>query len=101
MTRLRLTGPAKRAPGAQPILVSAVSHPTEVRGALSSPSRGCATAGPSWSGDLELERNGELAHPRLSPTVDRVGALETQLEREQREGEPPASTFGTPPTTPS
>jgi hypothetical protein len=50
---------------------------------------------------FELVQNGELAHPRLSPTVDRVGALKTQLEREQREGEPPASTFGTPPTTPS
>ena len=50
---------------------------------------------------FELVQNGELAHPRLSPTVERVGALKAQLEREQREGGPPASASGTPSVTPS
>jgi hypothetical protein len=50
---------------------------------------------------FELVQNGELAHPRLSPTVERVGALKTQLERGQSEGQPPASSSGTPPVTPS
>jgi hypothetical protein len=50
---------------------------------------------------FELVQNGELAHPRLSPTVERVGALKAQLEREQREGGPPPSASGTPPVTPT
>ncbi len=50
---------------------------------------------------FELVQSGELTHPRLSPTVERVGALKTQIEREQREGEPPASASGTPPMTAS
>ena len=45
---------------------------------------------------FELVQNGELAHPRLSPAVDRVGVLKAQLEREQREAAPPASASGTP-----
>lgn len=50
---------------------------------------------------FELVQKGEVAHPGLSPTVERVGALKAQLEREQREGEPPPSASGTPPVTPN
>ncbi len=48
----------------------------------------------------ELVQNGELTHPRLSATVQRITAVKTQLEREQRE-EAPAPTSATPaPGTP-
>jgi len=50
---------------------------------------------------FELVQNGEVAHPRLSPTVERVSALKAQLEREQGEGGPPPSASWTPPVTPS
>jgi hypothetical protein len=50
---------------------------------------------------FELVQNGELAHPRLNPTVEQIGALKTQLEREQREEERPTSASGAPPVTPS
>src|SRR5215216_8102207 len=50
----------------------------------------------------ELVQSGELAHARLSPTVERISAVKAQLEREPREeGPPPASTSPTsPPATP-
>jgi hypothetical protein len=50
----------------------------------------------------ELVQSGELAHPRLSPAVERIGAVKAQLEREQsEEGPPPAPTSATsPPATP-
>ena len=46
-----------------------------------------------------LVRSGELAHPRLSPTVERISAIEEELERARRTDAPPspASTPGTPP----
>ena len=50
---------------------------------------------------FELVQNGEVAHPRLSPTVERVSALKAQLEREQGEGGPPPSASWTPPVAPS
>jgi hypothetical protein len=52
----------------------------------------------------ELVQSGELTHPRLSPTVERISDLKAQLEREERaEGPPPspASTPGTPPESPT
>ena len=52
----------------------------------------------------ELVRSGELTHPRLGPTVERIGAVKAQLEREERaEGPPtsPASGPGTPPESPT
>jgi hypothetical protein len=51
----------------------------------------------------ELVQSGELTHPRLSPTVERIDAVKSQLEREERaEGPPPepASAPGTPPDAP-
>ena len=50
-----------------------------------------------------LVQTGELTHPRLSPTVERIDAVKSQLEREERaEGPPsvPASAPGTPPDAP-
>ena len=51
----------------------------------------------------ELVRSGELTHPRLSPTVERVSALKEELERAKRTGGPPssASALGTPPESPT
>jgi hypothetical protein len=52
----------------------------------------------------ELVQSGELTHPRLSPTVERISAVKAQLEREERaEGPPtaPASVPGTPPESPT
>ena len=51
----------------------------------------------------ELVQSGELAHPRLSPTVERISAAKAELEREERaDGPPPspASAPGTPPESP-
>jgi len=50
----------------------------------------------------ELVQSGELTHPRLSPPVQRITAVKTQLEREQREEAPtPTPTSATPaPGTP-
>ena len=51
----------------------------------------------------ELVQSGELTHPRLSPTVERISAVKEELERAKRtEGPPsPASTPGTPPESPT
>ena len=51
----------------------------------------------------ELVQSGELTHPRLSPTVERVSAVKEELERAKRtEGPPsPASAPGTPPESPT
>jgi hypothetical protein len=49
---------------------------------------------------FELVENGELAHPRLSPTVERIRTLKAQLEPEQNAGEPPPSASEEPPVTP-
>ena len=51
----------------------------------------------------ELVQSGELTHPRLSPTVERISAVKAQLERAERaEGPPsPASAPGTPPESPT
>jgi hypothetical protein len=52
----------------------------------------------------ELVQSGELTHPRLSPTVERISAVKAQLEREEpAEGPPPspASAPGTPPESPT
>jgi hypothetical protein len=52
----------------------------------------------------ELVQSGELTHPRLSPTVERISTVKAQLEREQRaEGSvpSPASAPGTPPESPT
>jgi hypothetical protein len=52
----------------------------------------------------ELVQSGELTHPRLSPTVERINAVKSQLEHEERaEGPPPvpASAPGTPPQSPT
>ena len=52
----------------------------------------------------ELVQSGELTHPRLSPTVERINAVKAQLEREERaEGPPPVPTSapGTPPDAPT
>jgi hypothetical protein len=55
----------------------------------------------------ELVQSGELTHPRLSATVERISGVKGQLEREQREeGPPPSSTPtasapGTPPESPT
>jgi hypothetical protein len=47
----------------------------------------------------ELVESGELTHPRLSPTVERISDLKGQLERKERaEGSPPSPT--SPPATP-
>jgi len=52
----------------------------------------------------ELVQSGELTHPRLSPTVERINAVKSQLEREKRAEGPspvPASAPGTPPESPT
>jgi hypothetical protein len=49
---------------------------------------------------FELVENGELAHPRLSPTVERIRTLKARLEPEQPGG-PPPSASGEPPATSS
>jgi hypothetical protein len=52
----------------------------------------------------ELVQSGELTHPRLTPTVERISAVKAQLEREERaEGSAPspASAPGTPPESPT
>jgi hypothetical protein len=49
---------------------------------------------------FELVENGELAHPRLSPAVERIRTLKAQLEPEQHFGGPPPSASGEPPATP-
>ena len=52
----------------------------------------------------ELVQGGELTHPRLSPTVERISTVKAQLEREEHaEGSPtsPASAPGTPPESPT
>jgi hypothetical protein len=48
---------------------------------------------------FELVQSGELTHPRLSPTVQRVSAVKEELERAKRTEGPPssASAPGTPP----
>ena len=39
----------------------------------------------------ELVQSGELTHARLSPTVERISVVKSQLEREERaEGPPPS-----------
>ena len=53
---------------------------------------------------FELVQSGELTHPRLGPTVERISAVKAQLEREERaEGAAPspASAPGTPPESPT
>ena len=37
----------------------------------------------------ELVQSGAVTHPRLSPTVERITAVKTELEREQGEQGPP------------
>jgi hypothetical protein len=52
----------------------------------------------------ELVQSGELTHPRLSATVERISAVKEQLEHAERtEGPPlsPASAPGTPPESPT
>ena len=49
----------------------------------------------------ELVQSGELTHPRLSPTVERISAVKAQLEPEQHEEGPPPSAPGTPPESPT
>src|SRR5918995_7299963 len=39
----------------------------------------------------ELVQSGELTHPRLSPTVERISAVKAELERDRRNDEPPQS----------
>jgi hypothetical protein len=51
----------------------------------------------------ELVQSGELTHPRLSPTVERISAVKAQLEREApvEPATSPASAPGTPPESPT
>ena len=52
----------------------------------------------------ELVQSGELTHPRLSPTVERISAVKAQLEREEHAEGPatsPASAPGTPSESPT
>ena len=51
----------------------------------------------------ELVQSGELTHPRLTPTVERVSAVKEELERAKRSEGPPssASAPGTPPESPT
>jgi hypothetical protein len=48
----------------------------------------------------ELVQSGELTHPRLSPTVERIRTLKAQLEPEQEVGGSPPSASEEPPATP-
>ena len=51
---------------------------------------------------FELVQSGELTHPRLSPTVERVSAVKEELERARTEGPPSAASApGTPPESPT
>ena len=52
----------------------------------------------------QLVQSGELTHPRLSSTVERISAVKAQLEREEQAEGPstsPASAPGTPPESPT
>jgi hypothetical protein len=52
----------------------------------------------------ELVQSGELTHPRLSSTVERISAVKAQLERQERAQGPPSSppsAPGTPPESPT
>jgi hypothetical protein len=50
----------------------------------------------------ELVQSGELTHPRLSPTVERISSAKAELERGERAEAPsPASAPGTPPESPT
>jgi hypothetical protein len=51
----------------------------------------------------ELVQSGELTHPRLTPTVERISTVKAELEREERpEGPPPSpASAGTPPESPT
>jgi hypothetical protein len=49
---------------------------------------------------FELVEKGELEHPRLSPTVERIRTLKAQLEPEQEVGGSPPSASEEPPATP-
>ena len=49
----------------------------------------------------ELVQSGELTHPRLSPTVERISVIKAQLEPEQHEDTTPPSAPGTPPQSPT
>jgi hypothetical protein len=50
----------------------------------------------------ELVQSGELTHPRLSPTVERISAVKAQLEPEQHAPPPSAPPApGTPPESPT
>ena len=48
----------------------------------------------------DLVQSGELAHPRLSPTVARISAVKAQVEREEREKGLPPSAASAPATPP-
>jgi hypothetical protein len=48
---------------------------------------------------FEHVEKGELEHPRLSPTVERIRTLKAQLEPEQVGGSPPSAS-GEPPASP-
>ena len=48
---------------------------------------------------FELAAAGELSHPRLDPTVERIRGLRAQLEAEQHDGGAPAPASGESPTT--
>ena len=52
---------------------------------------------------FELVQSGELTHPRLSPTVERISAIKEELERAKRTEGPPssASAPGTSPESPT
>ena len=49
----------------------------------------------------ELVQSGELTHPRLSPTVERISAVKEELERAKSTEGPPASRPGTPADSPT
>ena len=49
----------------------------------------------------ELVQSGELTHPRLSPTVERISAVKEELERAKSTEGPPASAPGTPAESPT
>ncbi|MDP8942690.1 MAG: hypothetical protein M3N16_00990 [Actinomycetota bacterium] len=50
---------------------------------------------------FELVDAGELSHPRLAPTVERIRTLRAQLEAEQQDGGAAASPAGGSPAAPS
>jgi hypothetical protein len=49
----------------------------------------------------ELVQSGELTHPRLSPTVERISAVKAQIDREERAEGPAPAAAGTPPEAPT